>query len=105
MEHMLLAIKRITDFVAGKTKDEIQKDGILYYAVVKNVEIIGEAAYMLSQEFKDSHPQTPWKIIIGMRHFLVHGYYEVDPDEVWNVIDKDLKPLQAQLESYLKEFE
>ena len=73
--------------------------------MVKNVEIIGEAAYMLSQEFKDSHPQTPWKIIIGMRHILVHGYFEVEPDEVWNVIDKDLKPLQAQLESYLKEFE
>lgn len=91
--------------MAGKTKDEIPKDGILYYAVVKNVEIIGEAAYMLSQEFKDSHPQTPWKIIIGMRHILVHGYFEVEPDEVWNVIDKDLKPLQAQLESYLKEFE
>ena len=73
--------------------------------MVKNVEIIGEAAYMLSQEFKDSHPQTPWKIIIGMRHILVHGYFEVEPDEIWNVIDKDLKPLQAQLESFLKEFE
>lgn len=70
-----------------------KRDGILYFSVVKNVEIIGEAAYMLTQEFKDAHPDTPWKIIIGMRHFLVHGYYEVDPDEVWNIIDKDLAPL------------
>lgn len=73
--------------------------------MVKNVEIIGEAAYMLTQEFRDAHPGTPWKIIVGMRHFLVHGYYEVDPDEVWNVIDKDLAPLKEQLESYLKELE
>jgi uncharacterized protein with HEPN domain len=102
---MLQAIQRITEFVDGRTKDDIQKDGILYFAVVKNVEIIGEAAYMLTQEFRDAHPCTPWKIIVGMRHFLVHGYYEVDPDEVWNVIDKDLAPLKEQLESYLKEFE
>lgn len=102
---MLQAIQRITEFVGGHSKDDIQKDSVLYYAVVKNVEIIGEAAYMLTQEFKDAHPGTPWKIIVGMRHFLVHGYYEVDPDEVWNVIDKDLAPLKEQLESYLKELE
>ena len=59
---------------------------------------------MLTSEFRDSHPATPWKIIVGMRHFLVHGYYEVDPDEVWNVVEKDLQPLKQQLESYLKEF-
>lgn len=104
IEHMIQAIDRISDFVKDKNKDEIQRDSILYYAVVKNIEIIGEAAYMLTNEFKDSHTETPWRIIIGMRHFLVHGYYEVDPDEVWNVIDKDLGPLKEQLEKYLKEF-
>lgn len=104
IEHMIQAINRIYDFVRDKTKEEIQKDSVLYYAVVKNIEIIGEAAYMLTNGFKESHPETPWKVIIGMRHFLVHGYYEVDPEEVWNVIDKDLKPLNEQLESYLKEF-
>lgn len=104
LEHMLDAIGRIFEFVDSKAKDEIQKDSILYYAVVKNIEIIGEAAYMLTSEFRDSHPATPWKIIIGMRHFLVHGYYEVDSDEVWNVVEKDLQPLKQQLESYLKEF-
>ena len=104
LEHMVDAISRIFDFVDGKTKDEIQNDSILYYAVVKNIEIIGEAAYMLTPEFKDAHPATPWRIIVGMRHFLVHGYSEVDSEEVWNVVDKDLKPLKEQLESYIKEF-
>ena len=104
LEHMLDAIGRIFEFVGGKAKDEIQNDSILYYAVVKNIEIVGEAAYMMTQEFRDAHPATPWKVIVRMRHFLVHGYYEVDADEVWNVVEKDLLPLKQQLESYLKEF-
>lgn len=104
LEHMIEAIDRINSFVNGKSQEEIRMDSILYYAVVKNVEIIGEAAYMLTPEFKEAHPATTWKVIIGMRHFLVHGYFEVDPEEVWNVIDKDLQPLKEQLESYLKEF-
>lgn len=104
LEHMLDAIDRIFAFVNGKTQEELQGDSILYYAVVKNIEIIGEAAYMLTPEFRDAHPSTPWKIIVGMRHFLVHGYYEVDAEEVWNVVEKDLQPLKEQIDSYLKEF-
>ena len=101
---MLEAIDRIFEFVNSKTKEELQNDSILYYAVVKNIEIIGEAAYMLTPEFRDTHPSTPWKIIVGMRHFLVHGYYEVDAEEIWNVVEKDLQPLKEQIASYLKEF-
>ena len=103
LEHMIEAIDRIFEFSKGKTKDEIQQDGILYYAVVKNIEIIGEAAYMLTPEFRDAHPETPWKVIVGMRHFLVHGYYEVDAEEVWNVVQKDLQTLKDQLASYLED--
>lgn len=103
LEHILAAIERIFSFVAGRGKADIQNDVVLYYAVVKNIEIIGEAAYMLTSEFKDNHPDTPWKIIVGMRHFLVHGYYEVAPEEVWNVVEKDLKPLQEQIQGYLND--
>ena len=59
LEHMLDAIGRIFEFVTGKAKDEIQNDSILYYAVVKNIEIIGEAANMLTDEIRNSHPTTP----------------------------------------------
>jgi uncharacterized protein with HEPN domain len=104
LEHILLAIDRIFSFVDGRDLEDIQKDSMLYYAVVKNIEIIGEAAYMLTPEFKEAHPETPWKIIIGMRHFLVHGYFEVSADEVQNVVEKDLLPLKEQVENYLKEF-
>ena len=77
----------------------------MYFAIVKNIEIIGEASYMLSLDFKDTHPDTNWKVIVAMRHFLVHGYYQVDPEEVWNVIEQDLQPLKEQVEKYLAEME
>lgn len=105
LEHILSAIDRIISFVDERKIEEIRKDDVLYYAVVKNIEIIGEAAYMLTPNFREAHPQTPWKIIVGMRHFLVHGYYEVAPEEVWNVVEKDLQPLREQIESYLKELD
>ena len=50
-----------------------------------------------------SYIDTNWKVIVAMRHFLVHGYYQVDPEEVWNVIEQDLQPLKEQVEKYLAE--
>ncbi len=78
---------------------------MLYYAVVKNMEIIGEAAYMLTNEFKDTHSATNWKDIINMRHILVHGYYQVDSRIVWVTIRNDLPIFEKQIEKYLKEEE
>ncbi|MBQ3249816.1 MAG: DUF86 domain-containing protein [Bacteroidales bacterium] len=60
---------------------------------------------MLSLDFKEAHPDTNLKVIVAMRHFLVHGYYQVDPEEVWNVIEQDLLPLKEQVEKYLAEIE
>lgn len=76
---------------------------MMYYAIVKNIEIVGEASYMLTTEFKDTHPQTPWKLITGMRHYMVHGYYQIDKKVVWDVVTNDLLPLKEQIEAYLTE--
>ena len=84
-------------------REEIQSDALRYYGIVKNIEIIGEAAYMLTNEFKNSHPETEWSKIAGMRHFLVHDYYNIDPDEIWQVLHYDLLPLQLQITAYLQE--
>jgi uncharacterized protein with HEPN domain len=70
--------------------------------VIHHLQIIGEAAYGLSHQFKTSHPHIPWDQIIGMRHVLVHGYFEIDLDIVWAVIVKDLPPLKAGLEAILR---
>ncbi len=60
LEHILSAIANVNEFLVGYDYERFINDKILYYAVVKNVEIVGEAAYMLSLEFKEEHPATPW---------------------------------------------
>lgn len=76
--HILQSIANIETFMEGKSAEDFLTDKMLYFAVVKNMEIVGEASYMLTQEFKDNHSETEWKQIISMRHILVHGYYHVD---------------------------
>ena len=102
LEHMSDAIARILDFVKGKSKEDLQNDSVLYYAVVKNIEIIGEAANMLTTEFHDAHPETPWKMVKGMRNYIVHEYFQIDDIVVWDVVTNNLKPLRNQLEIYLE---
>lgn len=68
------------------------------------VEIIGEAAYMISKEFKETHPQLPWRQIEGMRHILVHGYFSISEEVLWDVIQNDIPSLIPVLESYLLEY-
>ncbi|MCQ2340881.1 MAG: DUF86 domain-containing protein [Paludibacteraceae bacterium] len=104
LEHIMQSIHNLQDFSKGKTLTDVQNNPILYFALVKNIEIIGEAAYMLSIEFKQKHPLTNWRDIISMRHVLVHGYYAISPGHVWSVIEKDIEPLRSQIKQYLSEF-
>ena len=87
LRHILGAIDNVLEFMEEKTADDLRRDRILFYAVVKNIEIIGEAAYMLSDDFKTSHPGTEWKSIVAMRHFLVHGYYQVSEEAANQIND------------------
>lgn len=104
LQHMIESIDRVFRFTHGKTYADLCADEQLYYAVVKNIEMIGEATYMLTGQFTSSHPLTPWRAIIAMRHVLVHGYYQVEKTEVWNVIKNDLPSLRTQIEGYISEF-
>jgi len=103
LAHMLDAIKVIQDRTSGMTLDSLMEDKIVYGGIVYYTMIIGEAAYMLTKEFKDAHPATPWRQIEGMRHHIVHGYFQVREDMLWNVIQKDLQPLKEQLLKYMDE--
>ena len=105
LEHILNAIDCCFHFSDGKTLDDLDEKSILYYALVKNIEIVGEASYMLSLDFKYSHPKTDWRSITAMRHVLVHDYYMISKRRVWSVIQNDLPPLREQVVGYLKEFE
>ena len=103
LEHILQSIANIEEFIKDKSAEDFLLDKMLYFAVVKNMEIIGEAAYMLTHEFKDAHPETDWKSMTIMRHILVHGYYHIDSSIVWATIKNDLPILKNQIREYLKE--
>lgn len=81
----------------------MDNDPPLAFAVVKLVEIIGEAVYMLTPHFRKQHPLTDWEIIEGTRHILVHGYYKIKIDRVFDILENDLPSLRAQIEIYIQE--
>ncbi len=70
-------------------------------SIIKDIEIIGEAASRVSNETVHSHPQVPWGDAVAMRNRLVHGYFDVDAEVVWNTVKKDLPPLIAVLAELL----
>ncbi len=100
---ILQAIDNILKYIGETTLEEFVADGMRYHAVIYNLMIIGEAANMLTFDFRKEHPDTPWKEITGMRNFLVHDYHHVEEDIVWKAIKEDLPPLREQVVGYLKE--
>ena len=99
--HMIAAIDRILRYTEGKSYEDLVNDDMMYYAVIKNNEIIGEAANMLTTEFQTTHPDTPWKMVKGMRNYIVHEYFQIDDVVVWDVVTNNWLPLKQQLQSYL----
>lgn len=85
--------------------DKIKEGSLEYFGIVKLIEIIGEAVYKLTSDFKASHSDTPWRQIERMRHVLVHGYYTVQYDFIKEVIETDIPALKCQIKHYLDDFE
>ena len=103
LEHILEAIDRLQNHAGSLSKEELESDVLRYYGIVKNIEIIGEAARMLSEDFKSAHPEVPWLSIANMRNFLVHEYFHVDSDTVWAVIHSDIVELKVNIVRYLSD--
>ena len=92
---MLESIANIASFMEGvESLEEFKSDKMLCHAVVYNLQCIGEGAYMLSKDFVAAHNDMNWAAIAGLRHVLVHDYYQVDFETVWWVVQKDLAPLK-----------
>jgi uncharacterized protein with HEPN domain len=98
IEHMLLYADRIAQRMQNKARDDFECDPDLKDLVVYRLQVIGEAARHISDEFQKRHPQIDWSDIIGMRHRLVHGYLDIDYDVVWNTVTIDLPRLIAELD-------
>ncbi|MCI9172551.1 DUF86 domain-containing protein [uncultured Duncaniella sp.] len=103
--HMLAAINRIDASLSRWGKDMFLQDKTFFFGLVKNVEIIGEATYKLTKDFKQSHQELPWSYIEKMRHILVHGYYMIEESFIWETIESDLPGIKPIIEKYISELE
>ena len=101
LEHIKAAIDRILRYTSDKSYEDLVADDMMYYAVVKNIEIIGEAANMLTLRFQQSHPETPWKMVKGMRNYIVHEYFQIYDIVVWDVVKNNIPELLEQVLHYL----
>lgn len=95
--HMLDMAQKALHLIRGKDRRDYSSDEVLRFALAHLIQVIGEAARHLSKEFCDSHPEIPWKAIVGMRHKVVHDYMNVDEDVVWDTVAKELPSLVIQL--------
>jgi len=95
----------VETIIDGVTFDDFVQDIRLYYSVMKNIEVIGEAANMLTKDFKEQHPELPWRQIVKMRNVLVHGYAQVSDVDLWETATKDIKVLLVQVDSYLSDID
>lgn len=98
---MLRAAQELKQICSGLTWAGFQQSTLHQYASVKLIEIIGEAARCISQDVKDAHPEVPWIAISDMRNHLVHRYFKIDQQRVWDVIENHLDPLIANLQVIL----
>lgn len=95
---MFEAARKVRQFVAGKTFHDNSQDEVLQAAVERKLEIIGEAAHGITDEFQREHPEVPWRGIISQRHFLAHEYGEVRQEKLWRVATVRIAELIEQLE-------
>ncbi|MCW7075531.1 MAG: DUF86 domain-containing protein [Candidatus Methanospirare jalkutatii] len=103
LKHMLDAINLIEEYLRDKDYDEFKNNRMLQDAVIREIEIIGEATKNLSMAFRNKHPNIPWRQIAGMRDKLIHGYFGVDVDAVWDTVMKDIPSLKEKLQKIIKE--
>ena len=99
--HIQDAINTILERTRGMSYDSLISDKIQFGGIVYYTMIIGEASYKLSRAFVKAYSQIAWEVIANMRHHIVHGYYQVNPKDVWTVIQHDLQPLKTQVEHLL----
>jgi len=98
VEDMLGAIRKIGRFTVGMDEETFRQDERTVDAVVRNLEILGEATKQLPEDFVARYPDVPWQQIAGLRNRIVHDYFGLDLEIIWQVIRHDLPPLQAHLE-------
>jgi uncharacterized protein with HEPN domain len=97
LDDILLAISRIREYTAGLSSSEFAEDVKTVDAVVRNLEVIGEAAKAVPEAIRSQHPEVDWKKLVGLRNILIHEYFGVDSELIWDIIQNKLVTLEEQI--------
>lgn len=103
LQHMLDAAREAGTLVAGQSRTDFDGDRTLRLALVRLLEVVGEAASRVPVDYRDEHPEIPWFGVVGLRNRLIHGYDDVDYDIVWRILTEDMPPLVAVLAEAIAE--
>ncbi|HRZ94958.1 MAG TPA: DUF86 domain-containing protein [Candidatus Moranbacteria bacterium] len=99
--HIQDSINNINEFIGNSDFESFSKNKLVLSGVVHEFEIIGEASNKISREFCDSHPEIPWRDMIDMRNVLIHEYFGIIPESVWEAYKKDLPKLKTAIDQIL----
>ena len=101
LEDILKSIQFIEEYSDGISYETFVADTMRYYAIMKNVEIVGEAANMLTRDFRETNTELPWREIIGMRNVLVHGYANISNEQLWSAVKDDIPVIKSAVTNYI----
>ena len=101
--HMIDAAETVASFIAGRVRDDLDRDRLLLFGVVHAIEVIGEAAVKVSEETRAAAPGVPWNAIVGMRNRLAHGYFDIDTGIVWQTAISEVPEILAPLRALIGE--
>ncbi|MFZ1416470.1 MAG: DUF86 domain-containing protein [Defluviicoccus sp.] len=97
IRHMIEAAETAISFTAGRGRSDLDTDRMLLFALVRAVEIVGEAASRLSEDARSELSDVPWRQIVAMRNRLIHAYFDISPDVVWKAATEEIPPLLERL--------
>jgi uncharacterized protein with HEPN domain len=97
LQHMIEAAESAMEFVTGRQRPELDTNQMLLFAVIRAIEVIGEAARKISDETRAAHGAIPWDAIVGMRNRLIHAYFEIDSQIVWETVTVEIPAILPKL--------
>ena len=103
VRHIIGACETALEVTKGRKRADLDRDVVLGLALVRLVEVIGEAAWGVSEGLRARHPDVPWRDIVAMRNRLIHGYFDVNLDRVWDTITSEVPHLLSQMKELLSE--